>query len=162
MRRTYAQIKPRKDNFRTVLDTVWLYPEVDVQAGLAATTHPYTYDGDFITCPTLNDIIGVYADIYYKTTISQPVGNIGYALGVGTLLEDQGRELRFRLSSGEVVVVWRQVKQLTPQLPSHVINNPGNSPNNTIGYVTTFCSYDSGNNVAFNAGLDNVNVIRVG
>jgi len=162
MRRTYAQVKPRKDNFRTVLNTTWLYPEVDVQAGLAATTHPYTYDGDFITCPTLNDIIGVYTDIYYKNTISQPVGNKGYSLGVGTLLEDQGRELRFRLSSGEVVIVWRLVKQLTPQKPSYVIPDPGNSPNNTIGYVTTFCSLDSGTNAPSNAGLDDVNVIRVG
>jgi hypothetical protein len=159
MRRTYAQIKPRKNTFITVVNTAWLYPESDIKAALASTTFKYTYIGDSITCPTLNDLIGVYSDIYAKTTISQPIGNVGFTLGVGTLLEDFGSEIRFRLTSGEVVIVWRLVKQLTPQKPSTVIPNAGNSPNNTIGYVTTFCSYgDDG----YTAGLDNVMVLRLG
>jgi hypothetical protein len=165
MRRTYSQIKPRKDNFITVSGTAWLYPEVDVQAGLATTTFPHTYDGDFITCPTLNDLIGVYTDIYAKTTISQPIGvnDKGYTMGVGTFLEDRGRELRFRLSGGEVVIVWRLVKQLSPQDPSVITTaSPGRSPNNTIGYVTTFCSYGSGTNGGYSVGLDDVMVLRVG
>ena len=165
MRRTYSQVKARKDNFITVSGTAWLYPEADVQAALATTTHPYKYDGDFITCPTLNDIIGVYADIYARTTISQPIGvtDKGYTMGVGTLLEDHGRELRFRLSGGEVVIVWRLVKQLSPQDPSVITTaSPGRSPNNTIGYVTTFCSYGSGPNGGWSVGLDDVMVLRVG
>ena len=60
MRRSYSQIKTRKNNFITVGNTTWLYPEANVKAGLAATTYKYTYDGEFITCPTLNNIIGVY------------------------------------------------------------------------------------------------------
>lgn len=162
MRRTYSQIKSRKDNFITVSGTAWLYPETDLKAALAITTHPYIFDGDFITCPMLNDLIGVYTDIYNKSAVSQPIGNQGYTLGPGTLLEDKGSELRFRLSGGEVVVVWRLVKQLTPQLPSYVIPGPGNSPNNTIGYVTTFCSYGSGTNGGFSVGLDDAMVLRVG
>jgi hypothetical protein len=161
MRRTYSQIKPRKDNFITVLNTAWLYPEIDVQAGLATTTFPHTYDGEFITCPTLNDLIGVYTDIYNKSTVSQPIGNVGYSIGTGTLLEDKGSELRFRLSGGEVVIVWRLVKQLTPQNTS-IIPVAGNSPDNTIGYVTTFCSYGSGPNGGYSVGLDDVMVLRVG
>lgn len=160
MRRSYSQIKTRKNNFITVGNTAWLYTEANVKAGLAATTYKYTYDGGFITCPTLNDIIGVYSAIYGQSTISQPNGNVGFTLGVGTLLEDMGHEIRFRLTSGQVVVVWRLVKQLTPQSPKTIIPSPGNSPNETIGYVTTFCSY--GNGFGYNAGLDDVMVARVG
>ena len=160
MMRTYSQIKTRKNNFITILDTAYLYPEVYIKAGLAATTYKYTYDGEFITCPTLSDINGVYAAIYQKTYDAQPVGNYGFSLGVGTLLEDIGDEIRFRLTSGQVIIVWRLVKQITPQKNQYMLNGQaGNSPGETIGYVTTFCSY--GNGVGY-MGLDDVVVVRVG
>lgn len=162
MRRTYSQIKQRANNFITILNTAWLYPEADIKATLSRTTYKHEYDGNFITCPTLADIIGVYTDIYNTTTISQPIGNIGFTIGVGTLLEDMGRELQFRLTSGKVVIIWRLVRQLTPQIPSTLIPNPGNSPNRTIGYVTTFCSYGNGTNGGYSVGLDDVMVIRTG
>jgi len=159
MRRVYSQIKPRANTFITVLDTAWLYPEADVTAALKTTTYKYKYIGNVITCPTLTDLIGVYTDIYYRTTVTQPIGNEGFTLGVGTLLEDMGREIQFCLTSGEVVVRWQLVKQLTPQSPATVIPTPGNSPNKTIGFTTTFCSYgDEG----YSAGLDNVQVVRLG
>lgn len=162
MRRTYSQIKPRKNNFITILNTAWLYPEADVTAGLATTTFSHTYDGGVITCPTLADIIGVYTDIYNKTTVSQPVGNVGFSVGAGTLLEDMGHEIRFTLATGQVVVIWRLVKQLTPQNPATVIPVRGDSPNGTIGYVTTFCSYGNGTGGGYSVGMDDVQVIRVG
>jgi len=162
MRRTYSQIKPRINNFITVVNTAWLYPQADITAALATTTYKYTYDGNLITCPTISDIIGVYTDIYNKTTISQPSGNVGYSIGVGTLLEDMGNEIRFCLTGGQVVLIWRLVKQLTPQGASTVIPSPGNSPNNTIGYITTFCSYGNGANGGYSVGLDDVMVVRTG
>jgi hypothetical protein len=160
MRRTYSQVKTRRNCFRSVQNTLWLYPEADVKAGLESTSYTYDYTGDSIICPTLSNIIGVYTDIYERTTISQPNGNVGFTVGVGSLLEDMGRELRFCLTDGQVVVVWRLVKLLTPQSPATVIPSPGNSPNETVGYVTTFCSY--GGNIGYNVGLDDVMVIRVG
>lgn len=160
IRRTYSQIKPRANSFITVLNTAWLYPQVDVNAALQTTTYKYTYNGIIISCPTLTDLIGVYTDIYDQTTISQPIGNQGYTLGAGTLLEDMGREIQFCITGGEVVVIWRLVKQRTPQSPATVIPSPGNSPNDTIGFITTFCSY--GNGIGYNAGLDDVQVVRLG
>ena len=163
MRRTYSQIKTRKNNFIVVNSTSWLYPEVYIKAGLAATTYKYTYDGDFITCPTLTDIIGVYETIFGQTYIAQPIGNHGFSIGYGTLLEDMGHEIRFRLTSGQVIVVWRLVKQITPQKDQYMLNSQaGNSPGETIGYVTTFCSYGSGPLGGFSVGLDDVMVARVG
>jgi len=160
--RKYSQVKTRQNLFITVGNTNWLYPIADVNTGLAKSINTYKYDGDFITCPNLTTLIAVYNDIYNQTTVTQPVGNVGYSIGVGTLLEDMGKELRFRLTSGEIIVIWRLVKQLTPQSPATVILNPGNSPNLTVGYITTFVSYGNGTNGGYANNLDDVQVLRLG
>jgi len=163
MKRGYSQIKPRRTTYVTVNNTTWLYPEINVTRALATTTYQYTYDGDFITCPDIASIAGVYSDIWNSTAVSQPVGNDGYSLGVGTLLEDQGKELRFRLTSGQVIIVWRLVKQLTPQKPVYVIPNPGNStPNETIGYITTFISYGRAALSPYPGTFDDANLVKSG
>jgi hypothetical protein len=164
MRRNYSQIKPRRNNYVTVIDTTWLYPEINITRALATTTYKYTYDGDFITCPDIASIAGVYDAIWNSTAVSQPVGtNPGYSLGVGTLLEDYGKELRFRLTSGQVIIVWRLVKQLTPQEPATVIPVPGNStPNGTIGYITTFISYGRAALSPYPSTFDDVNLVKSG
>jgi hypothetical protein len=164
MNRAYSQIKSRRTTYVTVIDTVWLYPEINITRALATTTSKYTYDGDFITCPDIQNIAGVYSAIFGSTAISQPDGNDGYSLGVGTLLEDQGKELRFRLTSGQVIIVWRLVKQLTPQTPdpANVIPVPGNSPNETIGYVPTFFSYGRAALSPYPGAFDDVNIVKTG
>ena len=162
MKRSYSQIKPRRTTYVTVTDTMWLYPEINITRALATTTFKHTYDGDFITCPDIASIAGVYDAIFTSTAVSQPVGNDGYSLGVGTLLEDQGKELRFRLTSGQVIIVWRLVKQLTPQTPVYVIPNPGDSPNETIGYITTFLSYGRAALSPNPSTFDDVNIVKSG
>jgi hypothetical protein len=165
MKRGYSQIKPRRTTYVTVIDTVWLYPEINITRALATTTYQYTYDGDFITCPDIVNIAGVYDAIFTSTAISQPIDNSGYTVGVGTLLEDQGKELRFRLTSGQVIVVWRLVKQLTPQTPApgNIIPVPGNStPNETIGYITTFLSYGRAALSPNPSTFDDVNIVKSG
>jgi len=163
MRRNYSQIKPSKNFFVTVLNTVWLYPESDITIALANSSNSFVYDGDFISCPDLANFIGVYSDIFNQTAISQPVGNTGFSIGVGSLLEDLGKEIRFTLQNGELLVIWRLVRQLTPQIPSSIIPSPGNSPNGTIGYVTTFLSYGTVPSSGPTTGvLDDVLVLQVG
>ena len=163
MNRAYSQIKPRRNNYVTVIDTTWLYPEIDITRALATTSFKYTYDGDFITCPDIASIAGIYDAIFNSTAVSQPIDNAGYSLGVGTLVEDQGKELRFRLTSGQVIIVWRLVKQLTPQKPETVIPNPGNStPNGTIGYITTFISYGRAALSPYPSTFDDVNIVKTG
>ena len=162
MRRTYSQMKPRRNNFITVINTAWLYPEINVTRALATTTYKYTYDGDFITCPDIANIAGVYDAIFNSTAISQPINNSGYTLGVGTLLEDQGKELRFRLTSGQVIIVWRLVKQLTRQSGATVIPTPGDSPNETIGYIVTYFSYGRAALSPYPSIFDDVNIVTSG
>jgi hypothetical protein len=163
MKRTYSQIKPRRTTYVTVNDTTWLYPEINVTRALATTTFRHTYDGDFITCPDILSIGGIYNAIFVSTAISQPINNAGYSLGVGTLVEDLGKELRFRLTSGQVIIVWRLVRQLTPQQPATVIPVPGNStPNGTIGYITTFISYGRAALSPYPDTFDDANVVTSG
>ena len=162
MRRAYSQIKPRRENFVTVINTTWLYPEINIAAALATTTASYVYDGDFITCPDIATISAIYDAIFISTTVSQPVGNTGYSLGVGTLLEDLGKELRFRLTNGQVIIVWRLVRQLTPQSPATVIPSAGNSPNGTIGFVTSYLSYGRAALTPYPGIFDDANVVRSG
>jgi hypothetical protein len=165
MRRNYSQIKPRRTNFVTVIDTIWLYPQVNIEAALATTTYKYTYDGDFITCPDIASIAGIYGDIFNSTVISlaQPIGsNFGYSIGVGTLLENLGKELRFRLTNGNVIIVWSLVKQLTPQGPATVIPVPGDSPNESIGFVTTYLSYGRASLSPYAGTFDDVNLVTTG
>lgn len=144
---------------RTVIDTAWLYPIQDVTDALATTTHPHTFYGDNIVVPDMAAFLGIYSDIYARTAVTQPLGNEGYSIGVGTMLEDLGKEIRFTLTSGEIIMRWRNMLQLTPQKPYYVIPNPGNSPGGTVGFITTFASYG---NVAPSVDADVVRVVRVG
>jgi hypothetical protein len=61
------------------------------------------------------------------------------------------------------MIVWRLVKQLTPQKPATVIPVPGNStPNETIGYITTFISYGRAALSPYPDTFDDVNLVKSG
>jgi hypothetical protein len=118
---------------RSFADTVWIYPTADLEYALSTTTVPYTFDGTHIVCSSMTDLIALYTAVFDRTAVTQPVGNAGYSLGVGSHLQDLGKELLW-LVNGHAVLKWRLLKQLTPQLPARVIPVPGNSPADTIGY----------------------------
>jgi len=158
--RTFAQQQSRSSSMITFGNTVWMYPPADVEYGLAHTTFSYRRVGNTLIFPDMNNLSAVYTDIYNRTAETQPIGNAGYTLGVGTSLLDMGKEIQFELPGGNLVITWRLMRQLTPQLPATVIPVPGNSPNDTIGYVTTFTSY-AYTNVPPGA-FDTVLVLRTG
>jgi hypothetical protein len=148
-------------NFLVNEGTGWLYPMADIQRALKVTLQPYTFDGTNIVCPTMTALKALYYDIFYTTTLSQPIGNLGFSLGKGTFLEDLGKTITFQLQGGRVVVIWRLVRQVTPQ-NIQSIPDPGNSLDNTIGYITTFVSYGNGPDGGYYNDLDDVVVVRVG
>ena len=108
-------------SYVTIFNTVWIYPPSDVDAALATTTYSYTRVGNIIICPDMDTMTGIYTDIYNRTSITQPVGTVGYSLGVGSNLLDMGEDLYFQLPGGIDVIHWRLVRQVTPQAPLHVI-----------------------------------------
>jgi hypothetical protein len=146
----------RSKYLRTFGDTAWIYPIADIDYALSTTTHPYTRTGNNIVCSNFANFAAVYTDIFTRTTVTQPVGNVGYSLGVGTMLEDLGKDIEFKLTGGQVLLRWRLVRQLTPQVLG-AIPVPGNSPAGTVGYITAFTSYPPSPGI-----LDTVLVVRTG
>jgi hypothetical protein len=122
--------------FLTITNTNWLYPPSDLETALSATTIPYTGIGDSLYFSNITDMGNFYDEVFQQTAISQPVGNQGYSLGVGTELQNLVTPLFWKLSdTDEVIVMWILTQQLTDQ---STLPNPGDSPNGTIGYLTRY------------------------
>lgn len=122
----------RYKSFVTITNTVWLYPIADTEYALTGTTYSYTRNGNTLTFADQNTLIAVYLEIFNRTAVTQPIGNVGYTLGVGTKLKDLSDELYFKIND-TLMVTWRLVEQITNQSDLPV---GGDSPNGTIGYVT--------------------------
>jgi hypothetical protein len=162
VQRGFSQQSPLTNLLITRIDTMWIYPKADLLYALQNTSYQYQFDGFNIICPDINNLSGVYDAVYTRTTVTQPVGNVGYSLGVGTLLQDIGQKIEWKLSSGEVVVRWTLVKQLTSQAkaPNNKIPTPGDSPDETIGYCPIFISFP--NNTLTNGLAEYSFVSRLG
>jgi hypothetical protein len=156
--REYAQIQNRLRYMITVGNTTWLYPLQYVEQALTATTIPHTWDGVNIVCRNLTDLKNLYSYIFSFTATAQPIGNTGFSLGVGTLLQDYGREIYFRTEDGTFFIHWRNAKQLIDQTALPV---GGNSPNGTIGFVTVNTSYNNDENPDTNI-FENSLTVRLG
>ena len=135
--RTFAQIPANRGYYRTIANTMWLYPMVDIERAMATTTYTYTFDGTNIVCPDMSNLVGLYGDIYQQTRISQPNGNEGFTLGVGTSLQNFGKTLYWQTPNGNLVIKWQLVQQLTDQSNAY-LPSPGNSPPRTTGFITTY------------------------
>jgi hypothetical protein len=95
----------------------------------------------------ITDMANLYDEIFTRTAITQPIGNEGYSLGVGTILLDLTNELYFKLSgSNELIVTWRLTEQLTDQSTLPV---SGDSPTGTVGYLTRFENWPIGQRPAY-------------
>jgi len=128
-------------SYISIIDTIWLYPESDLGWVLTNTTIPYTRSGSSIYFNTLDNLTSFYEEVFYKTAISQPVGtNVGYSLGVGTLTRAYGdKRLYLKLNSGQIVVVWTLMTQITRQADLPV---GGDSPDGTIGWGLIYSDWD--------------------
>lgn len=121
----------------TVYDTNWLYPVSNINAVIeeneieAAKT---------LVFENMTDLYSFYEDVFNSSAISQPVGNVGYSIGVGTKLRDLGVTINLDLKSGLRVITWRLVEQLTSQ---NDVASGGDSPDGTIGFVVIYCDWDN-------------------
>jgi hypothetical protein len=135
--RAFSQLNPNYNYYRTFVNTVWLYPQSDIAIAMASTTYTFTFDGTFIICPDMTNLLGLYNEIYLQTAISQPIGNPGFTLGVGTFCQNFGKTIIWQAPNGNTVLKWQLVQQITPQTTDY-IPAPGSSPDNTVGYLTTY------------------------
>ena len=126
--------------YTTHTNSVWLYPETDVKNGLTGTTYSYTQNGNDLVFEDLTSLVQTYLAIVNSSLLSQPIGNQGYSLGVGTKLRNRKTKLNFVLTTGEVIVRWVLVEQITSQSALPV---GGDSPDGTVGYVTVYTIWNS-------------------
>lgn len=129
--------------YKTILGTAWLYPESDVEEAynILSSTMTITRSGNDYIFLTLPDLVTFYNEVFSRTAIDQPVGNIGYTLGVGTILRGLRGVLNLKLQSGVTVVKWALMKQITSQLdlPPGI---GGSSPDDTIGYGAVYLDWN--------------------
>jgi hypothetical protein len=130
------------DSWISYYDTTWLYPHINVDPVITqykGLSPSLIQEDNVLIFENLSHLYSFYSACFVSTAASQPVGNPGYSLGVGTILKDLGETLHLDLVSGLRIITWRLVEQLTEQttLPSG-----GNSPNRTIGFVTIYSDWD--------------------
>jgi len=141
------------DSWISYFNTAWLYPHINVDPIITqykGLSPSLVQQDNVLIFANISNLYSFYSDCYVSTAASQPVGNPGYSLGVGTILKDLGETLHLDLDSGLRIVTWRLVEQLTEQttLPSG-----GNSPNRTIGFVPIYSDWDedgSQDDISFN------------
>lgn len=156
-------------SYETMIDTIWLYPIFDVDTVLEqyrGISPSIVENGEDLIFSTIEHLYDFYSDVYVQTTSTQPTGNAGYSLGVGTKLKDLSSNLNLKVDGGSKVVTWRLVEQLTPQ-NSDNLPTPGNSPDGTIGYIAIYTDWDEDgvqDPTNFNmssAGFSNADPLRV-
>lgn len=137
-------------SYISIVDTIWLYPQADLQWTLDNTDISYTQSGSSIYFNSVDDLVNFYIAVYYRTSVTQPNGNQGYSLGVGTRTIAYGdQKLYLKLNSGETVVVWTLMTQITNQSDLPV---GGNSPNGTVGWGIIYSDWD------LNGAIDPIDV----
>lgn len=127
-------------SYFTILDTTWIYPIVDLDKVLLDGSLYVSKIGNTIRFNDIDQLYEFYSLVFQETSNSQPIGNVGYSLGVGTQLKDLQNTIIMELINGVKIIEWQLVKQLTSQLDLPV---GGDSPDNTEGYVVTYCDWDN-------------------
>jgi hypothetical protein len=157
--RSFKQIPTHFPMYRSVLNTTWIYPINNIQDALKISTNYTSFDGTNIIVPSISNFIALAYEIWYQTSLSQPINNAGYSCGVGTLFQDFGKTIEFKLPGGEVIARWALIKQLSPQT-TPPIPTPGDSPNGTIGYIYIFGAYGTSTDIG-SSDVDTMLVVRV-
>jgi hypothetical protein len=121
--------------WKTATDTAYLYPKSDLADALALTNVEYTKEGNRYIFANLVELDLFYYDVWYRTSISQPVNNKSYSLAVNTELRGSFDQVHLDLANGTRIITWQLMTQLTSQSSLPV---GGDSPDGTIGYGAVY------------------------
>jgi len=127
------------NKYIVIINTSWIYPIADVESVIAQTSNIHSINGNDLIFSNIEDLIDFYDEVYTETAASQPSGNPGYSIGVGTILQEKRKSITLKLVTGETVVRWKLMEQLTNQSD---LPQGGSSPNGTIGYGSIYNDYD--------------------
>jgi hypothetical protein len=131
------------------VDTAWIYPRSNIEYVLSTTSYPHTFDGTNIVAADVQTLLNIAQAIFDNTAAELPTQ--GYNLATGSLLQDLGDTLEFKLSSGLVVARWRLAKTLFSAVG-------GATPVGKVGFIPVF--YSHGN--AIGEAFDPVRCVRIG
>ena len=142
----------------TPYNTAWIYPQLDLDTTVSNInsnnllgTQSFGYseinftkvDDYNYTFPTLDDAINFYLEMVTQTSVTQPSGNSGFSLGVGTILRSRRNpKLVLKLETVITIVEFLLMTQITSQstLPVGV---GANSPDGTIGWGPVYLDWNA-------------------
>lgn len=127
------------NKYIVIINTSWIYPIADVESVIAQTSNIHSINGSDLIFSNIEDLVNFYDEVYTETAASQPSGNPGYSIGVGTILQEKRKSITLKLVTGETIVRWKLMEQLTNQSD---LPQGGSSPNGTIGYGSIYNDYD--------------------
>jgi hypothetical protein len=145
--------------WKTATDTAYLYPTSDLVDALALTNVEYTKEGNRYIFANLVDLDLFYYDVWYRTSISQPVNNKSYSLAVNTELRGSFDHVHLDLANGTRIITWQLMTQLTSQSSLPV---GGDSPDGTIGYGAVYSDVngDGAPGLITDLGAGNIDPLR--
>jgi hypothetical protein len=138
----YAVVNLRPAYWQTVVNTAYLYTEANLATALSSTAVSYVRDGARLVFSSMNDLVTFYGDLVSASEQTQPIGNTGYSLGVGTRLLGSADEIYLEIAGAhgnQRVVTFQLMTQITRQadLPSG-----GNSPDGTVAYGAIYVDWN--------------------
>lgn len=129
----------------SIINTNWIYPQYDLDLAISTAiglspSFPMRRVNEGLSFPNLTKLLDFYEILFKQTEISQPNGNTGFSLGVGTVLRSK-RNSRFclKLDSGITVVEFTLMTQVTNQSDLPV---GGDSPDGTVGWGLIYCDWN--------------------
>jgi hypothetical protein len=152
MSRGYAEspLKSETACLVTYLTGGTAYDPRTIEAGLAASTVPYSRTGAVIDCGSFSDLNSLYITINAQTTPAPII------MGQQWLLEDLNKPLYFKIN-GETQQILRLVKRKTGAVTS--LTQTSVAPTYNTFYVPTFVNFDA---ISANCIFDAIYVARVG
>ena len=129
-------------NWEAFYNTAFIYTEANLQTAIETTSVSYRNEDNRFIFTSLEDVVSFYIDVVSASLESQPIGNQGYSMGVGTRLRGSRNEIFLDLEDGTRIIVWQLMTQLTSQ-EDNAPDWRGNSPKGTVGYGSVYCDWDA-------------------
>lgn len=123
-----------------------IYPMVDIKKSLSAVSVKYTFDDNMLIANSFNDLQTIYTEMVNQTL------SANYSIAVGSILQDMGHYLYFKVPNGNTYIKMRLVKLIK------MGSSGANCPLDTVGYANVWTSYGD---LAITY-TDPVRIVRVG
>lgn len=125
----FKQIPSNNGFYAVIRDTLYIYPMADIKRALSNVSVQYTFDDNMLIANSFNDLQTIYTEMVNQTL------SANYSIAVGSILQDMGHYIYFKVPNGTTYIKMRRVKLLKM--------GPGgaNCPLDTVGYANVWTTY---------------------